>query len=651
MGGDNNNEQQINRLIAELSECREDERSSQNQILQTISAGGALLAVVFGASFLKVTKHMDACLLVLSLIIFYVCICNIINLGINNVLRFHYIRDVEDRLSELIKDREGREFVGWMSLSSVVNTRNIFHIFNSKYTLISYIFYAVMTVLAVVFCSILTFFQYYFISEKSMWMVWVMILHTLFTIVTMFFFVWISFNANDMYNLSYRKSLFVRKKRTAGNLISRNINGNMKVKRKNCIIKKRDIKRAVLYYIFPKTKDFQKSIIVMAGFLTGHILDKGFKFEFGDILNLILTWVIIEFLMYQGRYLLNDIRGVDEDVKEGKKSRLPVYIGHKRAIVISLFVIFFRIISAFFLAVDFGGDIKISLAIGMICIVAATVFYETVRAKDMITGIFLAVGIGYPLRFFAGFLTAYNTMFNAFYFEILCNIRGFCTSIYNIIYALHTRSFGVNFGLVHLVLLLAAYLFMGIFSAAIPWVYEAIHHKYNNRIIEKTHLNYLFNKAQDYYNEYIYGNDVNEKGLFPLREKGKILDIWNLAFILAVASISGIRLIYCFNFITVLFEIFVVIVSAAVCRVSYKLITVISEILILSVSVWSIATAILYRDWGFYVFASVNQIVIMLLYYNFRYNFDPQFNFITECRKIFKRALIFIIGEDGGKYI
>lgn len=41
----------INELIAELSECRQDERNTQNQILQVISVAGAVLGILLGASY------------------------------------------------------------------------------------------------------------------------------------------------------------------------------------------------------------------------------------------------------------------------------------------------------------------------------------------------------------------------------------------------------------------------------------------------------------------------------------------------------------------------------------------------------------------------------------------------------------------------
>lgn len=42
-----NNSNRINELLTELGESREDERNSQNQIVQVISTAGAVLGILF----------------------------------------------------------------------------------------------------------------------------------------------------------------------------------------------------------------------------------------------------------------------------------------------------------------------------------------------------------------------------------------------------------------------------------------------------------------------------------------------------------------------------------------------------------------------------------------------------------------------------
>lgn len=47
----------ISELISELSDCREDERNAQNQILQVIYVAGAVLGILFSASYLNDEKN------------------------------------------------------------------------------------------------------------------------------------------------------------------------------------------------------------------------------------------------------------------------------------------------------------------------------------------------------------------------------------------------------------------------------------------------------------------------------------------------------------------------------------------------------------------------------------------------------------------
>lgn len=41
----------IDKLISELNECREDERNTQNQILQVMSVAGTILSILLGTSY------------------------------------------------------------------------------------------------------------------------------------------------------------------------------------------------------------------------------------------------------------------------------------------------------------------------------------------------------------------------------------------------------------------------------------------------------------------------------------------------------------------------------------------------------------------------------------------------------------------------
>lgn len=112
-------------------------------------------------------------LLILSDLIFLIAVCNIISLGINNVIRFHYICNLEDKLAYLISQVSGEEsLVNWMSFAAVINTKNIKHIFSSKYRVISLLIYYSATILAIGFCLFAILFQYVNLSEVSLMIRW-----------------------------------------------------------------------------------------------------------------------------------------------------------------------------------------------------------------------------------------------------------------------------------------------------------------------------------------------------------------------------------------------------------------------------------------------------------------------------------------------
>ncbi len=75
--------QDLDEILNEISECREDERSSQNQIVQIISTAGTILGVILGAAVFD-TKNIinENILFLLSCFIFGTAFSYIATLGI-----------------------------------------------------------------------------------------------------------------------------------------------------------------------------------------------------------------------------------------------------------------------------------------------------------------------------------------------------------------------------------------------------------------------------------------------------------------------------------------------------------------------------------------------------------------------------------------
>ena len=78
------------------------------------------------------------------------------------------------------------------------------------------------------------------------------------------------------------------------------------------------------------------------------------------ILDLLITLFIVDGLVYQARYLWNDIRGASEDQKHPsskKRRRLPVdSLGFERAVYIALAVMWLRLAAAVACILLMGPD-------------------------------------------------------------------------------------------------------------------------------------------------------------------------------------------------------------------------------------------------------------------------------------------------------
>ena len=170
----------INELITELNDCREDERNTQNQILEVISVSGTILGILFGASFLstsnkdinlalveelqlkhfcwinKMIRNITPARIVfwLSVLVFCVAFFYITYLGMTNVLRYHYIQNIEDRLYDLFpitSDNTDRgNFLHWNAFSAPILTKNKNHI-TSSHSALSFCTYVGAIICAILF--------------------------------------------------------------------------------------------------------------------------------------------------------------------------------------------------------------------------------------------------------------------------------------------------------------------------------------------------------------------------------------------------------------------------------------------------------------------------------------------------------------------
>ena len=569
----------IEQLNLELSECREDERNSQSQIISTISTAATVLGIFLAANWIENDKISDIdqeIIFCLCTLIFCTALCYITCLGIVNVLRFHYIRDLEDQLTNYHENESGKvENLYWMSFSSPLTTRNIFHI-KSSYSALHYINYSFATLCAILFCIMTLFVEYTFLNKTSFIVNSCLIIICIVCFISFLSFS-LSFKSYAIYEFCKKKSKFDREKR-----ISNEIHKNAKEKWKG-----------IIYYFYPKQKDFQKSVLIILGYISGLVLNNNFDLEHFNIFYIVFSWIIYDFLFYQGRYLLNDLRNIKEDIDMGRNNRLPVSIfGKRKAITFSIVVILVRIILLIIIIFYMPTNVQNSLKIVIFLLFSSTVLYEISRTKGWDKMIFFSVSLGYPLRYLGGFL---------FYGKF-------------------------NFTLLVILISLACY---GEYCAVIPWCYEIESILKSKNELYKSHYMFIVKK---YTGKNENNNEDNNKDKINsiFNQKRLVDGFWDWFFIISIFLLSilifiNINNIYNGIILEFIFLYFVYMFTFA----SKGQIVILLIIFLLKIIEICILSS------SFYIFINLLQLLYIVSYGFIKFLFDPDFNFFVKMYGIF----------------
>lgn len=529
MNSDDKVQSRIEELISELSDCREDERNGQNQILEVISVVGTVLGILFGVSYLnsesknipliifqsvnteELTYIDKLCNILnqnityarvmfwLGLLIFSTAFTYIIVLGINNILRYYYIQALEDRLHELISsapDDNDRGFLlHWNAFSAPIITKNPKHI-TSTHTALNYICYTIAVVCAVLFSMGMIISLFLQIKPRRWFDTLILGIILFSMILTVYLFLRLTSHAAEVAQFAWDTAHDNQKIRLKGEMGEPYKKG-------------RSFRKILSYLIYPKKQDFQKPFLIIIGFLYGMVF-AGAKPDFTYCYRLLLVLFIFDFLAYQARYQINDIRGLKEDQEAGCKNRLLTddINNPEHVIKISFLAALVKISASFVAAVFFCGEIKTMMLISLGILAASTIVYEIARDKKITGLIFISVGIGYPLRFFVGF---FSVMLKG---ELLLNPQIIC-----------------------FIFALGAY---GSFSSILSWTNQVSERMQNIKgstgsfplTYEKKHFKDIQEMIADRF-VLAEGNPINGK-IMPLREKCKISDPWNMAFLVSL---------------------------------------------------------------------------------------------------------------------
>lgn len=615
-------ELRINEIISELETCREDERSSQEQVIQIIVTAGTVLGIIFAISNFEMYSNTEQygyllrALLALNDLVFCAAFSYATSMGITNVLRYHYIRHLEDRLSVLISQK-GKEskFMHWMSFSSPVTTRNLRHV-KSKYSRASYFFYTMTVVFIICFCIYITVMQYINLGEHNKTDILLVVIPGVFIVVPLIVYMVVTSNPEKMYQFAMKESMKKRKER-----INRKKVDNENNKKKKIEIK--EIVPVINYFIYPKKQDLQKTVLLLISFFMGIFLLQGnfnITLTKGQVHNLCILILVVDVLIYQARYQWNDIRGLAEDVAAGKTNRLPVHImGEQNAVRTSTIILILKIAIAMIIIELWGGNISLPLLVCCGLIAISAIAYETVRSKKIVWAIFVLVSVGYPLRLFAGMWAAWPQMWKEL------QIRGILKPHFAI------------------VILLVAYGFFGLYSVVLSWTQEVIYQKKRNLPITKSHYEFLLKLVENKYGAVIF---IRNKNDHPLKKSGKIWDLWNWTYIVSMVLLSGTFMFFDISIYFWIFEIEIILISLALCCVDKVKIILLATLSFILIVTKSILLILFSEGYVFGVIIGVSQLMFMGIYLFLRFGFDPNFDFINFCKSILDKFVMVLIGRQ-----
>lgn len=550
----------------------------------------------------------------MSSLIFYTAFGYIVSLGLTNVLRYHYIQSLEDILYKIVPRNEKTEgFIHWFSFSSPITTRNILHL-KSIYAWIHYISYAGAVICAISFSLIITFVQYENVKNYEAYKEyskWALIITCIIMGVSILGFFFICLKSRRMYENALIKSKENRKNR---------LEKEQKQTERNCNMKKFWFK-LILYFIYPKKKDFQKTFLFIIGAIFGIMLQNNtlnIQVSKENIFNIGISWIVIEFLVYASRYQLNDVRGLGVDLEYGRNDRLPIGPkGEEYSSKITSIVLVMKLFIAFFIISKLEIEIQTILLRCSFAIIIIAILYEIARTKKWDRLVFVLVSFGYPLRFLSGMWVVWPKLWVS---EI--SLINKTVLIWPFI-----------------VLLLLSITCYGEYSAVFSWVHEVVEKKKKSMEIDgKSYFEFLY--------KYIKQRIGNYKIDSILKEKGKWNHFWNLVYL---GSMICLSIIISCSFVDVEY----LVMEGITCIFAFLFCKKFCNNLIcagIDIVIFFGIKGYLYWLQGYHIWwllIGIFQLIYTSSYLFLRYLFTPDWKF----SEIIHRIYVCIIGKETYEYI
>lgn len=388
-------QEELEWLLFELDEAREDQRVSLDHIVQVLVACIVALAILysvaagFGASENSIPWKNEGIATIAACVILVAGFYGS-SIGQERMFRYHYMEMIEKRISEIVPTGDENIALGWNRFSSRLITANIHHLTN-RGARRHYVHFALALVSLVIGCVLLSLLLLLTVHNK-----WVRLLLPLVVMSALIYLLYCYFIATDYSRLTFAEILDLNVK-GAPKGYRANSGGVSEENRPGHYFSQ--FRGKFLRLLYTRPRDSMKSFFYLGGALLGTSLGGGYSL--GEwFFRFFLLVFVVDICGYQARYLINDIRGIAEDrtnpQSEGR-NRLPLLGGgnERHTIIVAMLVVVAKAIAAFLVcatiwadgATLYGGPVPgdhylafiLGFAYVLVFIIAC--FYESARAK------------------------------------------------------------------------------------------------------------------------------------------------------------------------------------------------------------------------------------------------------------------------------
>lgn len=389
------NQEELEWLLFELDEAREDQRVSLDHIVQVLVACIAALAILysvaagFGGSENAIPWKNEGIATIAACVILVAGFYGS-SIGQERMFRYHYMEMIEKRISEIVPTGDENIALGWNQFSSRLITANIHHLTN-RGARRHYVHFALALVSLVIGCVLLSLLLLLTVHNK-----WVRLLLPLVVMSALIYLLYCYFIATDYSRLTFEEILNLNVKGVPKGYLA-NSGGVSEENRPGHYFSQ--FRGKFLRLLYTRPRDSMKSFFYLGGALLGTSLGGGYSL--GEwFFRFFLLVFVVDICGYQARYLINDIRGIAEDrtnpQSEGR-NRLPLLGGgnERHTIIVAMLVVVAKAIAAFLVCATIWADgatlhgepdpgdhyLAFILGFAYVLVFIIAYFYESARAK------------------------------------------------------------------------------------------------------------------------------------------------------------------------------------------------------------------------------------------------------------------------------